>query len=96
MDDETPPIDLNPPVPQLPKFPDKTKINVRYMLIAPYVSAHIHWDSARGEVVYDVEEPVLNENEKDSLNRLELGMRELINVNLIVEKDLNALLDYMD
>ena len=96
MVDERPKIDLNPQVPQLTKTEDKTKINVRYMLIAPYVSAHIHWNQVLGEVVYEVEEPILNIDEKENLARLETGMRELINVNLIVEKDLNALLDYMD
>lgn len=93
---ERPKIDLNPLVPKLKKIEDKTKIDVRYMLIAPYVSAHIHWDPSIGEVVYEVEEPMLGEDEKISLEKLELGMRELINVNLIVEKDLNALLDYID
>jgi len=37
-------ISLNPSVPALPKIEDKTKINVRYTLISPYVSVHIHWD----------------------------------------------------
>ncbi len=94
--EERPKIDINPPVPALSEFEDKTKINVRYMLIAPYVSAHIHWDPGSGEVLYDIEEPLLNDDERENLHKLETGMRELINVNLIVEKDLNALLDYMD
>jgi len=93
---ERPKLNINPIAPQLAEIDDKTKINVRYMLIAPYASAHIHWDPARGEVVYEIEEPVLSDMEKDNLKRLESGMRELINVNLIVEKDLNALLDYLD
>jgi len=97
MDEEKfPAIDLNPPVPQLPKFEDKTKINVRYMLIAPYVSAHIYWDEKLNEVIYDIEEPLINDNEKSSLQILENGIRELINVNLLVEKDLNAMLDYLN
>ena len=41
-------IDLNPPTPSLPKFEDKTKIDVRYTVISPYVSIHIHWDEKVG------------------------------------------------
>jgi len=96
MDDETPLIDLNPPVPQLPKFPDKTKINVRYMLIAPYVSAHIYWNPKISEVIYEIEEPLLNADEKDNLEKLQTGIKELINVNLLVEKDIKAMLEYLD
>lgn len=96
MNNEFPKIDLTPVTPPLPKFPDKTKINVRYMLIAPYVSAHIYWDSKISEVMYEIEEPALNEDEKDSLAKLEAGIRELININLLVEKDLNAMLNYLD
>ena len=38
-------INLNPNIPALPKFEDRSKINVRYTLIAPYVSVHIYWDN---------------------------------------------------
>jgi flagellar protein FlaI len=97
MNNETfPSIDLNPAIPPLPKFLDKTKTNVRYMLISPYVSAHIYWDPKISEVLYDVEEPLLNEEEKNSLSKLETGIRELINVNLLVEKDMSAMLTYLD
>ena len=61
-------IDLTPKVPSLPKFPDKTLINVRYTLIAPYVSAHIYWNEKVGEVVYEIEEPLLNDFEKKGHN----------------------------
>ena len=96
MNEEFPKIDLNPQIPPLPKFPDKTKTDVRYMLIAPYVSAHIYWNPEISEVVYEIEEPLLNEDEKQHLERLEAGVRELINVNLLVETDLNAMLNYLD
>jgi len=46
-------INLNPKVPSLPKFEDKTKIDVRYMVIIPYVSIHIYYDAKLGEVIYE-------------------------------------------
>jgi flagellar protein FlaI len=89
-------IDLTPKVPSLPKFPDKTLINVRYTVIAPYVSVHIYWNERLGEVVYEIEEPLLSEIEKQQLARLEEGMRELINVNLLVETSTEGILTYLD
>jgi len=37
-------IDFNPKIPALKKIKDKTKINIRYSLIAPFTFAHIYWD----------------------------------------------------
>jgi flagellar protein FlaI len=95
-DEERPQLNLNPKIPSLPKYEDKTKIDVRYVLISPYVTAHIYWNPGLSEVVYEIEEPSLNKKEKEDLEKIEEGLRELINVNLLIEKDLNALLSYLD
>ena len=95
-DEERPKLNLNPKIPVLPKYEDKTKIDVRYVLIAPYVSAHIYWNPGLSELVYEIEEPILAPKEKENLSQIEQGMRELINVNLLIEKDLEGLLSYLD
>lgn len=79
-------INLNPTIPTLPQVEDKTKINVRYMVIAPFVSIHIHWDPRISELVYEVEEPLLNEEDKRNLTRIEEAMREMINISLLGEE----------
>ena len=90
-------ININPTVPSIPKFEDKTKIDVRYMVIAPYVSVHIYYDEKLGEVIYDVEEPMLDEKEKGFLDRIEQAMREVVNVDMVSgDKGREALLDYVD
>jgi len=89
-------IDLTPQIPPLPKFDDKTKINVRYVLISPYVSVHIHWDPIIQEVIYEIEEPLLSKKEQDALEKLEMGTKELINVNVVIEKELSAMINYLD
>ncbi len=89
-------ININPNVPALPKIEDKTKINVRYTLISPYVSVHIYWDKKENELVYDVEEPILDENEKILLDTLEKSLSEMINVNVVVNKELDSMLDYIE
>jgi archaeal flagellar protein FlaI len=78
-------LNTNPNIPAIPKSSDKTKINVRYMVLAPYVSIHIYWNPNISELVYEVEEPVLNEGEKKDLSRIEEAMREMINVDLMKE-----------
>ena len=89
-------IDLNPKIPALPKVLDKTKIDIRYMLVSPYVSAHIYWNKQISEVCYDIEEPKITEQEHEILMQIEKGMKELVNVNLLVEKDFNAVLKYLE
>ena len=90
-------LNLSPRMPAIPKFEDKTKIDVRYMVIVPYVSIHIYYDAKLGEVIYDIEEPILSKEEKDDLWRIEQAMREVVNVSMAgdsVTKE--GLLDYID
>jgi len=89
-------INLSPAIPALPRVKDKTKVDVRYMLISPYASAHIYFDKKLLELVYELEEPVLNAEEKMLLKKIEAGMKELMNVNVLVEKTQEAMIDYLD
>src|SRR3989344_4304245 len=89
-------INTNPAIPALPRVEDKKKINVRYMLIPPYASAHIYWDGNINELVYDIEEPILQNYEKEALEKLEEAMLELININVAIENTLEATTEYID
>ena len=90
-------INLNPQVPSIPHFDDKTKIDVRYMVIAPFVSIHIYWNPEIAEVIYEVEEPILREEDKENLVRIEQAMREVVNVDMLSkDQSKEGLLDYVD
>ena len=89
-------INLNPSIPALPKITDKTKINVRYALIPPYVSVHIYWNQKIGELIYEIEEPILTEKEKTLLNSLETSLGEMININVLVQKTKESRIEYID
>ncbi len=89
-------IDLSPNIPALPRPKDKTKIDVRYMLISPYASAHIFFDPKKLELVYEIEEPLLSDQERELLIEIENAMKEVINVNVLVEKSKKALIEYID
>ncbi len=93
---EHPIININPEIPPLRRIEDKTKINVRYVLIAPYVSVHIYWNPEISELVYEIEEPILNEFEEKTLEEIESGMLELINIGAVIDKNQEALLTYID
>jgi len=89
-------INLNPTVPPLSGTKDKRGVDVRYMLVVPYASAHIFWDEKSKELVYELEEPILNKAEKEALERIEDAMLELLNVNVAVEKTIEAISEYID
>jgi len=89
-------INLNPAIPPLPKIDDKTKINLRYTLISPYVSVHIYWDRNEGELIYKLEEPILSESEKAVLTTLETSLGEMINVNVLIQKTIESRIEYLD
>jgi flagellar protein FlaI len=89
-------IELNPVIPTLPKAVDKTKLDVRYGLIPPFSYAHIYWDDTKKEVVYEVEEPLLSEKEKAMFKKLEEGFRETINLDVLQEKTIAGILDYLE
>jgi len=89
-------IDFSPKIPPLKKITDKTKIDIRYSLISPFAFAHIHWDPKISEVVYTVEEPLMDEKEKVYYEQIRDAMRDMINFDIIVEKNNKALIDYID
>jgi flagellar protein FlaI len=89
-------ININPAIPPLPRVEDKKNIDVRYVLISPYASAHIYWNPKINELVYELEEPILKDFEKLALEKLEKAMLELINVNVALEKTMEAVINYID
>jgi len=93
-----PRIDLNlsPKIPSLRREKDKTKINIRYALISPFAFAHIYWDPKKYELVYEVEEPQLNEIEQRQKDEIITAMRDLINFDAVIEKNSEVLLNYLD
>ena len=89
-------IDFNPKFPAMKKMEDKTKINIRYALIAPFSFAHIYWDPKEFELIYKIEEPALTPQEEAIRVEVTKAMREIIDLENIVEKGQDKLLDYID
>jgi flagellar protein FlaI len=91
-----PKINFNPIFPPLKKVKDKTKINVRYCLVAPYAFVHIHWDPKIYEVVYEIEEPILTAEEEKQKEEIITAMNNMIDFETVVEKESSKLLEYID
>ncbi|MFH1326968.1 MAG: ATPase, T2SS/T4P/T4SS family [archaeon] len=89
-------IDFSPKIPPLRQIRDKTKIDIRYALIAPFAYVHIYWDPKNYEIVYEVEEPILDELESKYRDQIISAMKNLINFEIIVDKDRDKLLEYID
>jgi len=73
-------IDLRPKFIKLPEIKEKTKINIKYPLISPFAFAHIFWDVKTKELIYYVEEPVLNQQEDELHNLVRVALEEMINI----------------
>ncbi len=79
-----------------PEDEDKSKIDFRYPLIVPYAYAHIKWDEVQNELVYKIEEPVLDSREKEILLKLEQGVKEFINMSFISVKEKETLIEFLE
>ena len=82
-------------MPTLPNIPPTT-IDLRYPLIAPYVAAHIYYDHATNELLYVVEEPQLNDEEQTTLQLIEEGIQELINLSVLNIKTTETIIAYLE
>ena len=89
-------IDFSPEIPPLKKVIDKTKVDIRYCLIAPFAFAHIYWDPKLYEILYKIEEPILDEKEKEDKNEIVSAMRNMINFDNVIQKNNEALLEHID
>ncbi|MFH1787519.1 MAG: type II/IV secretion system ATPase subunit [archaeon] len=89
-------INFFPQIPPLKKIEDKTKINIRYCLIEPFAFVHIYWDPKIYEVIYEIEEPLLDEMEAHYKEELITIIRDMINTEHVVKGGMDNLLKYID
>ena len=89
-------IDFSPKIPPLKKLKDKTKVDIRYCLISPFAFVHIYWDSKTYELMYEIEEPILTNEEEKYKEEIIEAMRNMINFYSVVGRRVDALLEYID
>ena len=89
-------IASKPTIPVLPNIEDNRTLNVRYPLIPPYAYVHIYWQSSQKELVYEIEEPILTEEENKILRFIEEGIRELVNISFIGVRSKDDIIIYLE
>ncbi len=89
-------IDFSPRIPPLRKLKDKTQIDVRYCLISPFAFVHIYWNPKIYELIYEIEEPILSDEERKYKEQITEAMRDMINFYSVVGRRVDALLEYID
>ncbi len=79
------------------QLPDvkKTK-SVKYPLIEPYAYAHVTWNHATDEIVYNVVEPILTPKEREMLQKISDGLIQTIDVGLSHIKNNEILTRYLE
>jgi archaeal flagellar protein FlaI len=82
----------------IPAFPDveKQKMDFTYPLLPPYASAHIFWDPEAKELMYEVDEPRLDNEEVRTLSILEDGIKELINISYLGISEKDSIIEYLE
>ena len=86
----------NVEIPRLPDVNDYSTLDIRYPLIAPYVTVRIHFDFNSNELLYDVEEPVLGSEQMELLKLIEQGIQELVNISVLNVKSAEAVIEYLE
>ncbi len=71
-------------------------IDVKYPLIKPFAYAHIKWDDENKEVVYNLEEPTLDENEEEVLKMIKDNLSEKLDVSLSAMQDRKKVIAYLE
>ncbi len=89
-------IEPNLEIVELPSLEDKTQINLKYPLIAPYAYAHIYWSEQEKELLYVVEEPALSKSEREILRLIMLALEEMINISIAKVDNINTIIKYLE
>lgn len=80
---------------RIPSSDNLEKVNVRYPLLEPFAFAEIKWDDETKSLYYRVTEPILTEDEKKKLEKIETLLTEVIDVKLSDAKE-GSTIDYLE
>lgn len=65
---------------EMPAFDSINKVDVKYPLLEPMAFARIRWLPSEKKLIYELQEPILDEKDRELLKRLENDMSEIIDV----------------
>lgn len=71
-------------------------IDIKYPLIKPFAYAHVKWDDDQKEVIYHLEEPTLDEEDKEALTMIKDNLSEKLEISLSAVKDREKVVAYLE
>ncbi len=79
----------------LPELKGIQNTNITYPLVPPFAYARISWDVEEQSLIYKVNQPELNEEEKELLNIITKGLTKTLEMNINTLKERESLLSYI-
>ena len=89
-------INLKPRIPIINPPNDIRQTNIYYPLIEPYAYAHIFFSTQKYSLFYEVLEPTLSPDEKDILDIVSEGLKEILTVKLSELKNVDKIIEYLE
>lgn len=71
-------------------------VDIKYPLIKPFAYAHVKWDDERKEIMYRVEEPNLDDEESEILEKIKDNLSEKLDVSLSAMKDREKVIEFLE
>jgi len=81
---------------EFPATTDITKLNLIYPLLEPFAYANIKWNPETKELIYNVLEPKMSEEDKQTLKKISEGLIELVDVELTSIKQPSKIMEYLE
>ncbi len=79
----------------LPELKGIQNTNITYPLVPPFAYARISWDVQEQSLIYKVNQPELNEEEKELLSIITKGLTKTLEMNINTLKERETLLSYI-
>ncbi|MFB6199494.1 MAG: type II/IV secretion system ATPase subunit [Candidatus Nanohaloarchaea archaeon] len=71
-------------------------VDVKYPLLKPFTYAHVIWDEENKELVYKVQEPTLEDEDKQLFNKIKENLQEKIDVSLSSMQGREKIVQYLE
>ncbi|MBI5355520.1 MAG: hypothetical protein HZB68_03635, partial [Candidatus Aenigmarchaeota archaeon] len=75
---------------------ENSKINIRYPILEPFAYARIHWNAEDRSLIYEVDEPSLEKNEKEKYEKILGTIMKLLDSNLSAMKTKEEISKYLE
>ncbi len=80
----------------MPAMLDPTQIDIRYPLLEPFAYTRIKWEPTKKEPLYNITEPILDEEDRILYSKIVKGLLEIVDVELSKIKNPEEARNYIE